>query len=59
MDCKIGFIGAGNMAGAIIDGITGSGMLAPAQVAVYDIRESQREHYAARGFKAATMSCFL
>ena len=48
MDCKIGFIGAGNMAGAIIDGITGSGMLAPAQVAVYDIRESQREHYAAR-----------
>ena len=51
MECKIGFIGAGNMAGAIINGVTGSGMLTPAQVAVHDIRESQRESYAARGFK--------
>ena len=59
MDCKIGFIGAGNMAGAIIDGITGSGMLAPAQVAVYDIRESQREHYAARGFKVSASAAAL
>lgn len=59
MDCKIGFIGAGNMAGAIIDGITGSGMLAPAQVAVYDIRESQREHYAARGFKVSVSAAAL
>lgn len=59
MNYKIGFIGAGNMAGAIINGITGSEMLFPAQVAVYDISESQRGNYAARGFQACDSAAAL
>ncbi|MEA5146413.1 MAG: NAD(P)-binding domain-containing protein, partial [Candidatus Limiplasma sp.] len=34
---KLGFIGAGNMAGAIIGGVLGKGFLTPDQVAVFDV----------------------
>ncbi|MGI5967116.1 MULTISPECIES: pyrroline-5-carboxylate reductase [Anaerotruncus] len=50
MQCKIGFIGAGNMAGAIINGIVSSGLLKPEEIAVNDVRAAQVESYTSRGF---------
>ena len=50
MGYQIGFIGAGNMAGAIIDGVVGAGLLKPAEIAVYNVRQEKRDAYAARGF---------
>ncbi|WRS28248.1 pyrroline-5-carboxylate reductase [Oscillospiraceae bacterium MB08-C2-2] len=47
---KIGFIGAGNMAGAIIGGITGSGIMECSQVGVFDTNASVMESYQSRGF---------
>lgn len=46
---KIGFIGAGNMAGAILGGIVRAGGIPPAQIGVYDISEAQTAKYAAAG----------
>ena len=40
---KLGFIGAGNMAGAIIGGVLGKGFLTPDQVAVFDVNPAQQE----------------
>ena len=34
---KIGFIGAGNMAGAIIGGVIASGLIPPCDIYAYDI----------------------
>lgn len=45
---KLGFIGAGNMAGAIIGGVIGKGFLLPGEIAVYDISPSQCERIAAQ-----------
>ena len=40
---KLGFIGAGNMATAILKGVIGKGFLTPEQIAVYDVSPSQGE----------------
>src|SRR3954452_11230743 len=37
-DKKIGFVGAGNMAGALIRGLIHSGTVAPAQIQASDVR---------------------
>ncbi|MEM1483963.1 pyrroline-5-carboxylate reductase [Oscillospiraceae bacterium PP1C4] len=52
MKYTIGFIGAGNMAGAIINGIVSSGMLEPEKIAVYDVKAEHLHTYASRGFAA-------
>lgn len=46
---NIGFIGAGNMAGAIIAGILDSGVLPASGVHVYDINADARARYGAAG----------
>ena len=43
---KLGFIGAGNMATAILKGVIGKEFLAPADIAVYDVSPSQCEKLA-------------
>ena len=40
---KLGFIGAGNMASAIIGGVIGKGFLAPQEIAVFDVSAAQCE----------------
>jgi len=40
-DKKIGFVGAGNMAGALIKGLLHSGTVAPAQIQASDIRDER------------------
>lgn len=50
MQCKISFIGAGNMAGAIINGIIHANLLEPAQIGVFDINETQLVNYKNCGF---------
>ena len=45
----IGFIGAGNMAEAIIKGIDGSGLVPAANIGVCDISPQRLEHFAALG----------
>ncbi|MDY4191259.1 MAG: pyrroline-5-carboxylate reductase [Oscillospiraceae bacterium] len=45
----IGFIGAGNMAGAMIGGILKAGIVLPEQAAVSDLLEEKTAPYAARG----------
>jgi len=40
---SIGFIGAGNMAEAIIGGIVKKGLYAPSQIMIYDIRQDRLE----------------
>ena len=37
MRMQLGFIGGGNMAGALMGGILGAGVLSPSEVHVYDI----------------------
>ena len=46
---KIGFIGCGNMGGAILDGALKSGVLAPEQAYVYDINPAMMEKAKAWG----------
>lgn len=46
----IGFIGAGNMAGAIIGGVVRQGLLAPPQIGVYDISPEKCGQYSGEGF---------
>jgi pyrroline-5-carboxylate reductase len=46
---KIGFIGAGNMAGAIIGGIVRKGLYAPAEIALFDVSAEKRAQYTANG----------
>lgn len=38
---KLGFIGTGNLASAILRGVVASGMVAPSDIAVYDISEEK------------------
>lgn len=47
-DLKLGFIGAGNMAGAILAGVIGKGFLQPEEIAVYDVNPLQCDKLAAR-----------
>ena len=49
---KIGFIGAGNMAGAIIGGILTTNALSASQIGVFDINQEKLDHYANKGLKA-------
>lgn len=49
MRYTLGFIGAGNMAGAIINGIVSAQLHSPAEMAVYDIKNTQCESFAKRG----------
>ena len=47
---KIGFIGAGKMAGAIMNGMISSQILKPNEIAVYDINQEVCSNYQTRGF---------
>lgn len=49
---RIGFIGAGNMAGAILRGICGQKVICPEQIGVYDRYPTQCERYAQMGCHA-------
>lgn len=49
MTASIGFVGAGNMAGAIIGGVLRKGIFRPEEIGVYDVLEEKREQYAAAG----------
>lgn len=51
---NIGFIGTGNMGGAMIDGILSSGMVSPLEIYVSDISENQLQKYKERGINTAT-----
>jgi pyrroline-5-carboxylate reductase len=45
-DKRIGFVGAGNMAGALIKGLLHSGMVGPAQIQASDVREERLKELA-------------
>jgi pyrroline-5-carboxylate reductase len=45
-DKKIGFVGAGNMAGALIKGLLHSGTVGPAQIQASDVREERLKELA-------------
>ena len=47
---KLGFIGAGNMAGGVISGIINTGSLKPADIAINDVLPEKRADYSAKGF---------
>ena len=51
---NIGFIGTGNMGGAMIDGILSSGIVSPSEMFVSDISEAQLEKYKAKGINTST-----
>lgn len=48
---KLGFIGAGNMAGAIISGLLGAGGLKSAEMGVYDVNSEKVKEYGDKGLK--------
>jgi pyrroline-5-carboxylate reductase len=47
--CTIGFIGAGHIAGAMIQGMVGSGKIAPKQIGICDVLPARMERYANQG----------
>jgi pyrroline-5-carboxylate reductase len=49
---NIGFIGCGNMGGAVISGILSSGAFTPAQIGVFDVFAPAAEKYEQKGIKA-------
>ena len=51
---KIGFIGTGNMGGAMIDGILSSGIVGASDVYVSDISENQLVKYQEKGINTST-----
>ncbi len=51
---KIGFIGTGNMGGAMIDGILASGIVAASDIYVSDISEAQLTKYKEKGINTST-----
>ena len=53
---KIGFIGAGNMAQAIIHGMLKSGKYLPEQINLYDVDQKKCEKLAEQGMQAAGSS---
>ena len=46
-DKRIGFVGAGNMAGALIKGLLHSGTVGPTQIQASDVREERLAELAA------------
>ena len=48
----VGFVGTGNMAGAIIGGITGKKIFAPGQIGVFDVNREALAEYTQRGHVA-------
>ncbi len=51
---KLGFIGTGNMGGAMINGILASGMVSPKEIYVSDISEVALEKYRKQGINTFT-----
>lgn len=51
--CKIGFLGGGNMAGAIIKGILGSALYLPETLCVFDISKEKLSSFADQGLSVA------
>lgn len=49
MNQKIGFIGAGNMAGAIINGMLGQGNFSPKEIFIYDLDQNKCCQMARKG----------
>ena len=56
---KIGFIGCGNMGGAILKGALARGVLAPEQVWVYDVSQAAKEDAKTLGVNVATSNAEL
>jgi len=50
---KIGFIGAGNMGGALLEGFMAKGVLSPGDVSVFDSNRDAMERFRKNGVKAA------
>lgn len=50
----VGFVGAGNMAGAIINGILRAGIQPAQDMILYDINEEKRAAFQAKGLRAAS-----
>lgn len=53
-DSRIGFIGCGNMGGAILRGIVAAGVAAKEQIFVYDVNEAVREEMRTFGVQVMT-----
>ncbi len=56
MDKKLGFVGAGNMASAIIGGIINSEIAKPSDIYIYDICEDKYEEFREKGFNICEFS---
>ena len=56
---KIGFIGAGNIASALIDGIITGGVFAPEEIGIFDIDTAKTSEFAARGIACAASGAEL
>ncbi|MCM8710916.1 pyrroline-5-carboxylate reductase [Clostridium sp. SYSU_GA19001] len=56
---KLGFIGCGNMAGAILNGIISSGVLKPSDIAVFDISEKAQIHAKEKGAEVVSSAIEL
>lgn len=54
MRYELGFLGAGNMAEAIVRGAIGQGILAPGQMIASDVSEARRELFASLGVAVTT-----
>ena len=50
---KYGFIGAGNLASSVIDGMVSSGQYQKADIVVFDTSESVKTAYREKGFSVA------
>lgn len=59
MDKKLGFIGAGNMAGAIINGVVSTGTYPASLISVYDISTEKCAAFREKGISAAESSVSL
>ena len=56
---QIGFIGAGNMAAAIIGGVRRSGLYQPGGIMVYDVNQQRMAEMAAQGYVCASSAAAL
>lgn len=54
MKLKLGFIGAGNMSGAILNGVLGSGLLLPEQIMISNRHEDKLRQFQDRGVHTTT-----
>lgn len=52
---QIGFIGAGNMAGAVMTGIVSGGLFSPSQVAFFDTDPKKQKKWREKGYVYATL----